>query len=139
VKLSPETRRKLRETYEEMQEATARAERVTRPDGVDGHGHPGMQALNLSSYLGGFVKALLEDIEELESGVNEQSAWLPYRVEWQADLSTRWSLMTEAESRGEAEAAAERILNVHNGRVRVVGQRVVTIRGLGIDKTELTL
>lgn len=136
MKVSSEVRRKLRETYAEMQEATARAERVTRPDGVDVGGHPGMQALNLSSYLGGFVQALLDDLEELENGVNEQSAWMPYRVEWQSDLTTRWGLMTEAETREDADLQADRILNEYRGRVRVVMQRVVTIRGLGLDARE---
>lgn len=136
MKVSGETRRKLRETYEEMQGATARADKVTRRDGTDGHGHPGMQALNLSSYLGGFVLALLDDIEELETGVNEQSAWLPYRVEWQPDLVTRWGLMTEAETREEADLAAKRVLSEYNGRVRVVAQRVVMIEGLGVSVKE---
>lgn len=136
MKVSGETRRKLRETYEEMQGATARADKVTRRDGTDGLGHPGMQALNLSSYLGGFVKALLDDIEELENGVGGQWAWMPYRIEWQHNLTVDWYLMTKAETREEADLAAKRVLEQHQGRVRVVAQRVVMVEGLGASVKE---
>jgi hypothetical protein len=49
----------------------------------------------------------------------------PYRVMWRADLSTRWILMKEADTREEADQFALEALHAHGGYCRLISQFVI--------------
>lgn len=65
--IDPRTRRVIRDTHRELQEAKHAAEQVTRPDGTDGTGHPGIRAANLEGYLGRYTLPLLNELERAET------------------------------------------------------------------------
>lgn len=49
----------------------------------------------------------------------------PYRVMWRPDLSTRWLLMKEADTREEADGIAVETIKAHRGYVRLITQHVI--------------
>lgn len=61
------TRKAIRQAHADLGRAVERAENVTRPDGTDGHGHPGIAAANLEGYLGRFTVPLLNELERIEA------------------------------------------------------------------------
>lgn len=61
------TREAIRQAQADLGRAVERAENVTRPDGTDGHGHPGIAAANLEGYLGRFTVPLLDALEDCEA------------------------------------------------------------------------
>jgi hypothetical protein len=70
----PETTRKsVRDGAEELRDAIERRSRVTRPDGTDEKGHPGIAAANLAAYLGNYTVPFLDEIERLEAVVEALS------------------------------------------------------------------
>lgn len=60
----------------------------------------------------------------------------PYRVEWRAGLTTRWTLLGSAESWDDARDLAHAQHAQHKGQVRVICQHVIMAKGLGVDNLE---
>lgn len=65
--ISIRTRDEVRKAFDDLKAAVARREAVTRPDGTDGQGHPGVEAANLEGYLGRFTIPLLNEVERQEA------------------------------------------------------------------------
>lgn len=55
----------------------------------------------------------------------------PYRIEWRADLTCGWLLLTSVDTHDKARDRAEAELKRHKGQVRVVTQHVIEAKGLG--------
>jgi hypothetical protein len=49
----------------------------------------------------------------------------PYRVEWRANLSTRWMWVGDEPTRPEADELAQRTLTAHGGYCRLLSQHVI--------------
>lgn len=78
------TREKARRAHRDMLAAIEARQKVTRPDGTDGSGHPGIRAANLEGYLGGFTIQFLNEIERLESEL-QRNHRRRLRFEWSGD------------------------------------------------------
>lgn len=64
-------RASIRDAHRQMIAARRRADAVTRPDGCDSLGHPGIAAANLGGSLGGRAVALLDSLEAVEAERDE--------------------------------------------------------------------
>jgi hypothetical protein len=49
----------------------------------------------------------------------------PYRVEWRANLTTRWLLINTAGTREDADGLARDVLREHRGYCRLISQHVI--------------
>lgn len=60
------SRKAIRTIHAELQEARLAASKVSRPDGTDESGHPGIRAANLEGVLGQYTIPLLDALEAAE-------------------------------------------------------------------------
>lgn len=58
-----------------------------------------------------------------------------YRVEWRVNCVTHWTYMRCYDTLEDANAGAGGIFVDHGGQVRVIEQRVVTAKGMGMNVT----